>query len=62
MVNRVLSHWALGLHMAGPLLLFSILNWIIDRSVTIPEYPPIASISLIIWPFAIPPMAGLHDI
>jgi hypothetical protein len=31
-----------------------------DRSVTIPEYPPIASISLTIWPFAIPPMAGLQ--
>ena len=24
--------------------------------------PPIASISLTIWPFPIPPIAGLHDI
>ena len=46
--------------MAGPLLLFKILNWIVERSVTIPEYPPIASISRTIWPLAIPPIAGLQ--
>jgi hypothetical protein len=31
-------------------------------SVIMPEYPPNASISLMICPFAIPPIAGLHDI
>ena len=60
--NNFLSHWALGLHMAGPLLLLSILNWIEEASVIIPDIPPRASISLIIWPFATPPIAGLQDI
>src|SRR5690606_17263591 len=48
--------------MAGPLDLFSILNWSIDLSETIPDTPPNASISRTIWPFATPPMAGLQDI
>jgi hypothetical protein len=46
--------------MAGPLDLFNILNWIMDWSVTIPEYPPRASISRTICPLAIPPIAGLQ--
>ena len=33
-----------------------------DLSVTIPDIPPNASISLIICPFATPPIAGLQDI
>ena len=60
--NRALSHWARGLHMAGPFERFSIRNWIVERSVTMPVYPPIASISRTICPLATPPMAGLHDI
>ena len=49
-----------GLHMAGPLLRFNILNWMLQRSVTIPIWPPIASISRTICPLAIPPTAGLQ--
>ena len=60
--KRYLSHCARGLHIAGPLERLSILNWIIVRSVTMPEYPPSASTSRTICPLAIPPIAGLHDI
>ena len=60
--KRYLSHWARGLHIAGPLDILSILNWIPVISVTIPEYPPKASISRTICPLAIPPIAGLQDI
>ncbi|MBA7571743.1 hypothetical protein ES708_13511 [subsurface metagenome] len=60
--NFILSFCALGLHIAGPFDLLSILNCIMLSSVTIPLYPPKASISLIICPFAIPPIAGLQDI
>jgi hypothetical protein len=42
--------------------MLSIRNWIIDLSEIIPDIPPKASISLTIWPFATPPIAGLHDI
>ena len=48
--------------MAGPLERLSILNWMADASETIPLYPPRASISLTICPFAMPPIAGLQDI
>ena len=48
--------------MAGPLDRFNIRNWRVERSVTKPVYPPNASISRTICPFAIPPTAGLHDI
>ena len=51
-----------GLHIAGPLLKFSIRYCIAERSDTTPLYPPKASISLIICPLATPPMAGLQDI
>ena len=60
--KRALSHCARGLHIAGPFERLSILNCIVDASVTTPLNPPSASISLTIWPFAIPPIAGLHDI
>jgi hypothetical protein len=60
--KSILSFCARGLHIAGPFDLLSILNCIVVWSVTIPEYPPIASISRIICPFAMPPIAGLHDI
>ncbi len=49
-----------GLHMAGPLLRFSIRNWTVLISLTIPEYPPSASISRTICPLPTPPMAGLQ--
>ena len=55
-----LSHWARGLHTAGPLERFSIRNCIAVASVTRPISPPRASISLTICPFAIPPTAGLQ--
>ena len=48
--------------MAGPFDLLSILNCKVHASVTIPVYPPRASISLTICPLAIPPTAGLQDI
>ena len=57
-----LSHWARGLHIAGPFDRLSILNWMVEASVTIPEQPPKASISRTSCPLAIPPIAGLHDI
>ena len=60
--NRMRSFCVLGLHMAGPLDLLSIRNWIIDLSEIIPDIPPKASISLTICPLATPPIAGLHDI
>lgn len=60
--NTILSFWLLGLHMAAPFDRFNIRNWIMDKSETIPEYPPRASISRTICPLAIPPIAGLHDI
>ena len=59
-INRPLSHCALGLHTAGPLLRLSIRNWMAVASVTSPVCPPKASISLTICPLAIPPMAGLQ--
>ena len=59
--NSILSHWALGLHIAGPLDLLSILNCMVLRSVTCAIAPPSASISLTICPFAMPPIAGLQD-
>ena len=61
-INLPRSHCALGLHMAGPLLLLSIRNCIAVASVTIPMPPPKASTSRTICPFAMPPTAGLHDI
>ena len=60
--KRILSLWHLGLHMAGPFDLLSILNCTIVWSEIMPERPPNASTSLTICPFAIPPIAGLHDI
>ena len=60
--KSIRSFCARGLHMAGPLDVLSMRNWIMVLSVTIPEYPPRASISRTICPLAIPPMAGLHDI
>jgi len=60
--KRIRSLWARGLHMAGPLDRLSMRNWIMVLSVTIPEYPPSASISRTNCPLATPPMAGLQDI
>ena len=59
-INLPRSHCARGLHMAGPFERLSMRNWIAVRSVTIPMYPPSASISLTICPFAMPPTAGLQ--
>ena len=59
-MNLPRSHCARGLHMAGPFERLSIRNWMAVRSVTKPMYPPNASISLTICPFAIPPTAGLQ--
>ena len=61
-MNFPLSHWARGLQTAGPFERFSIRNWMAVASVTNPIWPPKASISRTICPFAIPPTAGLHDI
>ena len=36
-LNNILSFCDRGLHIAGPLERFNILNWIVDRSETIPE-------------------------
>ena len=58
--NNMRSFCALGLHIAGPLLILSIRNCMVLLSDTIPEYPPSASISLTICPFATPPIAGLQ--
>ena len=60
--NWILSHCARGLHIAGPFERFSIRNWRVERSVTMPVHPPRASISRTICPLAIPPTAGLQDI
>ena len=49
-----------GDHIAGPFDLFSILNCNALLSLTIPEPPPSASISLTICPLATPPIAGLQ--
>jgi hypothetical protein len=38
------------------------LNWIPARSVIRAMSPPSASISRTMWPLAMPPIAGLHDI
>ena len=57
----MLSTCARGLHIAQPLLRLSILNCIVFMSVITPLYPPKASISLTICPFATPPIAGLQD-
>src|SRR5690606_37206197 len=46
--------------MAGPFDLLSMRNWMVDLSAMIPVYPPMASISLTICPFATPPIAGLQ--
>ena len=54
------SHWARGLHMAGPLDRLSIRNCIAVASVMCPISPPKASISRTICPLAIPPTAGLQ--
>ena len=59
-MKRARSLWERGLHIAGPLLWFSIRNWMAVRSVTIPIYPPKASISRTICPLAMPPTAGLQ--
>ena len=59
-INLFRSHWARGLHMAGPFERFSMRNWIAVWSVTNPIYPPKASISRTICPLAIPPTAGLQ--
>ena len=59
-INFSLSHCALGLQTAGPLLLLSIRNCIAVASVTMPICPPRASISRTICPLAIPPTAGLQ--
>src|SRR2546425_309792 len=58
----VRSHCARGAHTAGPLDRLSIRNWIAARSLARPMRPPSASISRTTVPFAIPPIAGLHDI
>ena len=59
-INRMRSHCARGLHMAGPLERLSMRNWMAVASVTSPICPPSASISRTICPFAIPPTAGLQ--
>ena len=59
-MNFPLSHWARGLHTAGPLERLSMRNWMAVASVTMPICPPNASISRTICPLAIPPMAGLQ--
>ena len=59
-MKRLRSHCARGLHMAGPLERLSMRNWMAVASVTSPLPPPRASISRMICPLAIPPMAGLQ--
>ena len=59
-INFSRSHCARGLHTAGPFPRFNILNWIAVASVIRPICPPNASTSLTIWPFAMPPIAGLQ--
>ena len=57
-----MSHWARVARTAGPRRVFRRRNWMPDRSVLIPIWPPRASISLTMWPLPMPPMAGLQDI
>ncbi len=57
-----MSAWARGLCTAGPLLLLSILNWIMEASMSRAICPPKASISRTMFPLESPPTAGLHDI
>ncbi len=45
---------------AGPLLAFSVRNWMPPRSAAQAIAPPIASISRTRWPLPMPPMAGLQ--
>ena len=59
-LNFILSHCARGLHIAGPFERLSIRNCMDARSVTMAVYPPSASISRTICPFAMPPIAGLQ--
>ena len=59
-MNFARSHWARGLHMAGPFERLSMRNWMAVASVTMPVMPPKASVSRTICPLAIPPMAGLQ--
>ena len=59
-MKRARSHWARGLHMAGPFERLSMRNCMAQASVTSPICPPKASISRTICPFAIPPTAGLQ--
>lgn len=59
-MNLPRSHWARGLHMAGPFERLSRRNWMAVRSVTRPMCPPRASISRTICPLAMPPTAGLQ--
>ena len=56
------SACARGPRTAGPLLRFSIRNWIPARSIARPMSPSSASISRTRCPLARPPIAGLHDI
>ena len=51
-----------GPRTAGPLLRFSMRNWMPARSIARPMTPSSASISRTRWPLASPPIAGLHDI
>lgn len=55
------SHWTLGPHTAGPLLLFSILACTAEASAASAITPPSASISFTSVPFATPPIEGLQD-
>ena len=59
-MNLPRSHWARGLHTAGPFERLSMRNCMAVASVTRPICPPSASISLTICPFAMPPTAGLQ--
>jgi hypothetical protein len=45
---------------AGPLLAFSVRNWMPARSIARAIAPPSASISRVRWPLPIPPIAGLQ--
>src|SRR3954451_24121547 len=57
-----LSACARGDQTAGPRLRLSSLNWMPVASIARPMMPPSASISRTRWPFAVPPIAGLHGI
>src|SRR5690606_20612974 len=58
--KRIRSFCERGLHIAGPFDLLSMRNCNVLLSAIMPVYPPIASISRTICPFATPPMAGLQ--